>query len=117
MSMILTVSKFMKQGVEELTTQEIHDCREYYLGVLPNSTKSSREGVKNQLAILEEELNKRDLGTSSEPEEVKIEVTELSLLKELVETNKKISSWVTFMGAVVLIQIIIGVIVGFILMP
>ena len=116
--MVLTVSKFIKNGVEELTTQEIHDCREYYLDSLSNATKISREGFQRQLTVLEKELNKRELGDKYvEIPKEEVEITELSLLKELVETNKKISSWVTFMGAVVLIQIIIGVIIGFILMP
>ena len=117
--MILTVSKFIKNGVEELTTQEIHDCREYYLEALPNSSKSSREGIKNQLLILEEELSKRDLNNTPDVEESEVEealAMEVLLLKELVEINKKTNSWVTFMGRIVMAQIIIGFIVGLIIM-
>jgi hypothetical protein len=111
------VIKLNQNGAPALTTQELQEAKKQILEMLPNATKISRESFERQLEAIDRESKNREFEIPSEPKEVKVEVTELSLLKELVETNKKISSWVTFMGAVVLIQIIIGVIVGFILMP
>jgi len=109
--------KLNQNGVSALTAQELQEAKKQLLENLSNATKISRKSYERQLPIIEEELNKRDLGTSSESKEVEVEVTEIALLKELLETNQKISSWVSFFGILVILQIIAGVIYGFTLMP